>query len=228
MITTYNFRQSIDVLKRRLRTKVNTQRFPAIPSCEESGNEGTIAVYGTAVSIRYGYLEGEKTDEDAKMKAIECFVAGTCEILRAANNCRDVIITDSLITAIYSTPLKDDMDALIDDMARINSLSAIVSKLLGQSIGKVWVKQCACYDTMTMSVVETIGDYKRFLWCGNAVDRAHRLSEECDERSIFISKIIWNNLTVNNRKLFELSDTFDEIYNGRFANIAMNNWLDEK
>ena len=77
-----------------------------------------------------------------------------------------------------------------------------------------------------MSVVEARASYKQYLWRGNAITKAKDMVENVDDGTILISKVVWNNLTDSNQKLFKLANIFEEVYEGHIVNIAMNNWLD--
>jgi hypothetical protein len=66
--------------------------------------------------------------------------------------------------------------------------------------------------------------FPRFIWMGDAIDRAKQHAEDADD-DIVISDIVWKNLTENNRKLFELDNLSFTTYRGKIVNVAMNNWI---
>lgn len=229
MASTYNFLKSLENIDSRIKDEMNSNSLPAIPLFGECGDVGTHFVYGTVVSVRFGIRENVSNLTDiAATKLLECFVAESCEILRSNQSCRDVIVMDSMITAVYSTSLKTEINELLDDMARIRSMASVVCKKAGFANNQITVRLAACYDCLTMSIVESRPTYKQYLWRGTAISKALDLSEKVDEGCILISKVVWNNLTDANQKLFKLNSFFEEVYEGSIVNIAMNNWLDTK
>lgn len=229
MASTYNFLKSLERLDLRINTSLETDYQPVILSFEECGNQGTSFVYATVVSVRFELPDGASNIPETKaIKALECFVSEACEICRSNQSCRDVIVTDSMITAIYNTSLKTEINEVLDDMAKIRSIASVVGKKVDLGNKRIRVKIAACYDKLTMSVVEARSSYKQFLWRGDAMSRAHEMSDNADSGSIVLSKVVWNNLTESNQKLFKLNNVFEETYVGNIVNIAMNNWLDTK
>lgn len=146
----------------------------------------------------------------------------------ANESCIDVIVNESMITAVYNTPLKIDMNDLLDDLAMIKSIALVISKKAELENERIIVKIGACYDKLSMSIVESENAHKQYLWRGNVIDKAYKLSENAQDGSILINKLIWNNITDANQKLFELNSKFEEVYEGRIGNIVMNNWLISK
>lgn len=227
MASTYNFIESLKRLDLRLNTQMDIKYLPAIPSYNECGNRGSILVYGTVVVVRYSLHEETLNISETKaLKTLECFVSEVCEIFRSNQSCRDIIVGESMITAIYNTSLKTEINGLLDDMAMVMSIAAVISKKAELGNKQITVKIAACYDKLSMSVVETRNTYKQFLWRGDAINKAYKLSNEAKDGTILLNKVVWNNLTDANQKRFELNSIFVEVYEGRnIVNIVMNNWL---
>ena len=101
----------------------------------------------------------------------------------------------------------------------------VIEKKIGIKRNTLKVKIAASYGKLSMSVVENRASYKQYLWRGDALTQALKMSNDAEFEFILINKVIWNNLTENNQKLFHLVSIFDETYEGKIVNIAMNNWL---
>lgn len=229
MPTTYNFIDSLNRIEQRISIQVDDKIRSAIPSFSEIGNAGTISVFGTVINIHFVIAETFKIKtENVLSKAVEAFASETCEILRSNKSCRDVIVNDMSILSVYNTSLKSEVNELVDDLARVHSLANVVEKKLGIPRNSLLVKIAACYGPITMSIVESRASYKQYLWRGEPVMKARKLIEDAGDGSILINKILWDNLSENNQKLFRLIHIIDEIYDGKIVNVAMNNWLDNK
>lgn len=227
MASTYNFTNSLERIDLRISDIKSKEYLPVIPSYADCGTRGTYYAYGTVVCVWFGLLDGlSSLPESTSTNAIECFVSETCEILRSNQSCRDVIVADSYITAVYNTSMKTEINEVLDDMARIRSIAMVICKKIGLESKHLNVKIAACYDKLIMSVVEARASYKQYLWRGNAITKAKDMVENVDDGTILISKVVWNNLTDSNQKLFKLANIFEEVYEGHIVNIAMNNWLD--
>ena len=118
MISKYNYLEGLERIDLRLQSNVDSNRIPTIPRFEECGSMGTILCYGTVVSIQLRPVE----DESQNYKIIESFFSEACQIIRSNSSCRDIIVSNLTITAIYNTALKSEIDEVINDLARIRSL----------------------------------------------------------------------------------------------------------
>ena len=92
--------------------------------------------------------------------------------------------------------------------------------------GLLDIRISACYSSLSMTVVESSEISKSFLWNGDAITTSHQMLDDADNSSILISKIVWNNLSESNQKLFSPQNVLSDNYEGNIVNVAMNNWLD--
>lgn len=221
----YNFTESLKRLDLRLNEQIDIQYLSGILSNNEQFSQ---FAYCTVVAVRFSISEGANISEAKAVKTLGCFVSEACKIFHANESCIDVIVNESMITAVYNTPLKIDMNDLLDDLAMIKSIALVISKKAELENERIIVKIGACYDKLSMSIVESENTHKQYLWRGNAIDKVYKLSENAQDGSILINKLIWNNITDANQKLFELNSKFEEVYEGRIGNIVMNNWLISK
>ena len=226
MASNYNYLDGLKRIDLRLEANVDSNRIPIIPRFEECGSKGTILCYGTVASIRLLPMEDENTvDESQKLKIIESFFSEACQVIRSNASCRDIIVSDLTITAIYSTALKSEIDDVIGDLACIRSLIPIIEKKSNMPRGLLDIRISACYSSLSMTVVESSEISKRFLWNGDAITTSHQMLDDADNSSILISKIVWNNLSESNQKRFTPQKQSDDMYVGNIVNVLMNNWL---
>lgn len=227
MISKYNYLEGLERIDLRLQTNLDSNRIPTIPGFDECGSRGTILCYGTVVSIQLRPVEDEyKIDESQKLKIIESFFSEACQIIRSNSSCRDIIVSNLTITAIYNTALKSEIDDVINDLARIRSLISIIEKKSNITRGLIDIRISACYSSLSMTVIESSEISKHFLWSGDAIKTSHKMLDDIDNSSILISKLVWDNLSESNQKCFIPHNQLSGMYVGNIVNVVMNNWLD--
>lgn len=227
MISKYNYLEGLERIDLRLQTNLDSNRIPTIPRFDECGSRGTILCYGTVVSIQLRPVEDEyKIDEFQKLKIIESFFSEACQIIRSNSSCRDIIVSNLTITAIYNTALKSEIDDVINDLARIRSLISIIEKKSNITRGLIDIRISACYSSLSMTVIESSEISKHFLWSGDAIKTSHKMLDDIDNSSILISKLVWDNLSESNQKCFIPHNQLSGMYVGNIVNVVMNNWLD--
>ncbi len=226
MISKYNYLEGLERIDLRLQTNLDSNRIPTIPRFDECGSRGTILCYGTVVSIQLRPVEDEyKIDESQKLKIIESFFSEACQIIRSNSSCRDIIVSNLTITAIYNTALKSEIDDVINDLARIRSLISIIEKKSNITRGLIDIRISACYSSLSMTVIESSEISKHFLWSGDAIKTSHKMLDDIDNSSILISKLVWDNLSESNQKCFIPHNQLSGMYVGNIVNVVMNNWL---
>lgn len=230
-MSTYNFSKALERLDSRISmtSDPDLKYLPSIPRFEDCGVQNTFFVYGTVVSVLFDVSDDAAGISDLKgEQALACYASEVCEVFRSNSSCRDVIVNNQSITAVFSTSLKSEVNEVVDDLARAATLSMVVEKKLSMKKNTIKVKIAACYGKLSMSVVEYRNSYKQYLWRGEAMTNAIKMSNDAEAERILINKIVWNNLAENNQKLFHPVSFFEEDYAGRIVNTAMNNWLNTK
>lgn len=159
-------------------------------------------------------------------QAIQSFMSEATKIAMAHKNCKGIISEGDRLILIYSTAFKEELNAALDDAARIRSLAMIVSK-----IGKPYGIEPIVVDVgMDYGLVEMhlIGHDENsrpiFAWRGDVIKKAQKNAEDANDELI-ISRSVWNNLTESNQKLFTRQSIVTDNFRGKVINVMMNNWL---
>lgn len=232
MATSYNFLESLSRIEECRNNSIMDDVLTSIPDFNETHERNIMKAWGSVVYIKHIDVYNLKRYSDADdyylLQAILAFASEVCRIFRSNASCRDIIVADDRIIAVYNTSFKEEMNELINDLARIRTLSYVVEKKFKLSYKSLSVKIAACYGRLDMSVVENRSSYKQYVWTGEAKKKAEELIEKGEEDKIFINRLVWKNLTEENQKLFKLIGVLDEDYEGKIVNIAMNNWLNSK
>ena len=164
--------------------------------------------------------------EEKALQVMQAILSEASNIAMMHENCKEVICMNDRMTLIYSTAYKEELNAALDDAARIRSLAMIVSKI-GRQHGLNPITVNIGMDFGVVEMYKMKGNGKgmsRYAWRGVAIKNAIKNAMDAKDELI-ISRTVWNNLTENSQKLFERQSVVTENYRGRIINIMMNNWL---
>lgn len=229
MATTYNFTESLARIDSVFSAKMPDKAAGGIPALENINPSSVYIPHATVIHVNYEIMPDMwlPVEEKRNLPVIQSFISEAVNIGGACDCCKDIIIQENYLRFVYDTPLKTNINESLDDAARIKTLAMVVSKkarpkkypLIKVSVG-------IDYGPVSMLPVNTHDiRFPRFIWMGDAVNKADELAGKADD-DIVISPIVWKNLTENNRKLFETDALgFSSYYRGKIVNIAMNNWI---
>lgn len=218
----YNFLQSLNRIDSLIGHDAESEVLPYIPLLAEASNEKMSQVCATIMCIKI-MLNEDVLPKD-KCKFLQAFLSEATRICRANECCRDIVITPDCIIVVYSTPQKVDVDSVIDDSARINSLVMVVNKKSSEK-SNYMVSIGIDYGHVMMMPVVGSNDSTIFTWYGRPILEAKKLSECGKPEYISISKIIWNNIRTENQRLFKQTSIMEDYYSGSIINVTMNNWV---
>ena len=189
-------------------------------------------VCGTVLVINF-FAEGDVKLIN-KLKVLRAFSSEVCSILTANIDCEDIYAYNNKIIAVYDTPLKNKIEKVIDNAASICSLSDIINKKAKNSgypniivstgihYGEMLMMSFSEYDALNKRPAED------FQYIGSIISRAEMLCNrgfEAVKSRIYISDIIFNNLSLDYKKFFRCLDDQKTSYCSDLHNIQMNNWL---
>lgn len=222
----YDVVKAIKRIDNKNKEKILTDVSFHIPS-DKHTNNNIYFFYGTALSIRFNIkerlIEPEK-EESIIIKWYNLFVSETYEIVKSNMSFRDFMVLQNEVIVIYNTSLKHEMDKLIEDMGRINTLIKIINKKLNIDNERTNISLAACYDKMLMYKITD----NKYYWKGDNIEKASSLSLNNDKKNMIVNRPIWTNLFEDNQKMFERMDSKHELYCGSIINIALNNMLYNK
>lgn len=223
-MATYNFIESLDRIDRFLSADTHLQYIPTIPVSDES-SKISVPVNATIMYIKLrNDNPGGNHFREEDYKLLQAFLSEATCICSSNDRCHDIIATPDSLLVVYSTPKKIDVDSVIDDSARINSLCRVVNK---KSQGKSHLNVSIGIDyghvvRVPISVVKGSGS---FTWIGSPVFIAKRFAEDCPSGVISLTEIIWNNIRMENQRLFKAPSALSDSYQGEVVNVVMNNWV---
>lgn len=209
-------------------SRINEIMSYSAPLTDESipGAEGTSEKQPSFVNATVVYVIVETAEESPQV--IQSFLAEAIKIAKAHENCKDFICIEDRLVLLYSSAFKAELGYALDDAARIRSLSMVVSKIGKQKgFGSIKVKIGMDYGRVEMYTMEQdeMGSPK-YAWRGPAINGAKMNAEDAIDE-IIITRIVWNNLSENNQKLFRMQSVLTENYRGQLINVMMNNWLNK-
>lgn len=224
----YNFLDSLVRIDDTLRRPLPNGYQSEIPHNNEIIDNQVYNVNATIVVVNFDcdhklFFDTEHSDN---LRVYMSFVSEVIAIGRANPNCRDIIAKDKSVTIIYSTPMKTDLNAALDDAACIRSIGMIVSKKSGEEkLPEVNVSIGMDYGQLQLLPVEhALNGARQYLWIGTPLENASRYASDT-HHEIVVSEIVWKNLSDKNRGLFNSTHYGDNTYHSALINIMMNNWL---
>ena len=216
----YVFEDSIDRI-----SKTMTYSAPliqdSIPDEDETSEMQPCFVNATVV-----YVVMKTIGESPQV--MQSFITEASKIARAHENCKDVICSEDRMVLIYSTAFKAELENALDDAARIRSLSMVVSKL-GHKNGLGAIKVNIGMDFGVVEMYKMSQDStgnSHYAWRGKTINNAQKNANNASDE-IIITRVVWNNLSERNQKLFSMQSVLTENYKGQIVNIMMNNWLNK-
>lgn len=219
----YNFIHSLN----RIDTLIDSSKpqadvLPYIPTVEDAAKNTVTQVCATIMCIKLNSNKDLLSKEECKY--LHAFILETTQICRSNDCCRDIVIMPDCIMVIYSTPQKVNVDAVIDDSARINSLAMVVNKKSNDTVA-FSVTIGIDYGQIIMMPVSGANETTTYTWYGPAIQEAKKLTEGKNLEYVYITQIIWNNIRTENQRLFKKASIMEDYYAGSIINVTMNNWV---
>lgn len=224
----YNFLESLARIDDTLNSVLPNDFLSEIPKNIDINDNQVYNINATIVVVNFDCSRKSFLDTGRQndLRMYQSFVSEAIVICRANPNCRDIIAKDKSLTLVYSTPMKADLNAVLDDVARVRSIGMIVSKKgndkdfldINVSIG-------IDYGRLSMLPVEhSLNGTRQYLWIGTPLENASKFATDT-HYEIIISEIVWKNLSDKNRGMFSSTHSADNTYHSALINIMMNNWL---
>lgn len=130
-----------------------------------------------------------------------------------------------ILHAIFNTTHKEHMDALLDTVGKILSLTDVINYKVAETGWSFKIKAAIDYKK-TLSVPI---DKDTTLWKVDSLFELDKLLDDLNSKRLIISKFIYNNLKEGYQALFEGTEPFgSKTYQAEIVNIGINNWLKEQ
>lgn len=208
--------------------RINETMSYSVPFTQDSipDVEGTSEKQSCFVNATVVYVIIETAADSPQV--MQSFLAEACKIAKAHENCKDVICVEDKLVFIYSSAYKAELGYALDDAARVRSLAMVVSKIGRQKgYGDIKVKIGMDYGLVEMYLMgKDENGSAKYAWRGSAIMTAKKNAEDARDE-IIITRVVWNNLSENNQKLFSIQNVLTENYRGQIVNVMMNNWLNK-
>lgn len=208
--------------------RINETMSYSVPFTQDSipDVEGTSEKQSCFVNATVVYVIIETAADSPQV--MQSFLAEACKIAKAHENCKDVICVEDRLVFIYSSAYKAELGYALDDAARVRSLAMVVSKIGRQKgYGDIKVKIGMDYGLVEMYLMgKDENGSAKYAWRGSAIKTAKKNAEDARDE-IIITRVVWNNLSENNQKLFSIQNVLTENYRGQIVNVMMNNWLNK-
>lgn len=133
-----------------------------------------------------------------------------------------VSFVNNKLYALYDTPMKNDVNAVIDVAANICGIIDIINYKCGSfKSNRVKINISICYGP---TVLLSYNDLRYNVIGGSELIEDAELQMGLFDDRVVISRIIYNNIKDDYKALFK-SEGFDMPCTGSIINTAMSNWL---
>lgn len=229
----FSFEESLSRLDQMLNVQGAVEDIPlaSVPPLSDIPRKGGVVAYCSVMQ-----LEMKVSSDNSSTQLINLFRAFLSEavaIVSSHPHCIDVLALGTRLTAVFNTPLKKDIEALIDRVAMINSLAQVVSKkAMGVGLPEIRVGMGIDYGKVMLM---RLGNFKieemvpkALVWIGSPVDRSASLLSMSDQSMIImISDIVYGNLSDDYKKFFHQKKD-SACYGADIINSYMRNWLNNQ
>lgn len=212
--------QYADTIKTSILKDGKVETYQCMEEIDELQNVDSVVVKVTAICVSINWNDIRSLSDRATI------IKGMYLALMENAKCKDIFSMGDKIMAIFDTPYKKNIDAVLDSVAKLNAMFSLVDKLytksslsgishgIGMSYGK--------------ALLTKINNEERpeYNWGGEALELALKLSEIEQSKDYIVraSYTIFNNLKEDYQKLFEKVG-FDDYYGANPVNIALNKWI---
>ncbi len=143
------------------------------------------------------------------------------------SKCKDVISLGEFIVAIFDTPFKTDIDAVLNCVGKINAVFNLEDKVYERPTNDKFVRGVGMCYGKSLLMKSLGGDDPKYCWNGEAINMAIKLSKEAKSdgiRKVYASYTIYNNLKGDYQKMFT-RDSLENYYKADPVNIALDKWI---
>lgn len=193
-------------------------------------------VYVTALFVDI-VGSSDMTDEHKRptlAKMYRSFISEGVAILNSIDASREINIHGDCVWAIFETPLKSDIDKVLNLAAKIGSMVDILNyKLAKKSYSTIEVGIGIEYGRALMVKAGYSGSgINDVIWMGDVVNSASNLCNTAGRNSrkeTVISGVVYNNLNKDNQALFTsfTDDNYKTCYESFIVDKSMDEWYKE-
>lgn len=143
------------------------------------------------------------------------------------SKCKDILSLGDYIVAIFDTPFKTDIDAVLNCVGKINAVFNLVDEVDERAPNDKYVRGIGMCFGKALLMKSLGGEKPEYCWNGEAIDIANNLSKEAksdDVWKVYASYTIYNNLKEDYQKLFT-NVGLKNYYKADPVNIALNKWI---
>ena len=236
----YNFDKSLERIDEILNSSDNNyQEVNYIPSESQLTYNNGFYVYATSlfVDLRNSTKLSQSHKRPVLAKIYRSFISEVIAIINGNNKCKYIHIDGDCVSGVYDTPYQTDIDSLLDDAVKINTLIKILScKFEKKGYSSIRAGIGMHYGRLLFIKTGFKGSgLSDVAWMGEALNISAKLSGLGSKN--YISPIIMSEVVFNNIK--EFNEKYDEwfsygynydlnigYYQGNVINIHMNEWYE--
>lgn len=199
-----------------------------LPSDDELNNQAVRNTNGTVVCVKYKI---NFEDIVGGMKMLRLVASEFYNILVSHKGVRDIQCIDDTFVALYDTPLKSDIDLLLEMVAKINAVTNVFNYRLKPDTTKeaaLKVTLAMHYSRIIICRLGTAGiSNESICYRGHAIKQTLQIVDDYKDsvtNTIYVTDTFYNNLKTEYQEFFT---QVNEVYGASVINTAINNWINK-
>lgn len=216
------------------------QTFNYIPTRDEIGDQHLFIAVCSAVHLRaklkkeikhneFGQIEESSHTTELTFRQRVMVQQSFINIMREHGKCFDFMFFGDEMTCILDTTFQNDIDELLEQLAKVNSMMNILSKKSQISgLSAIEWGMGVHYGNSFVAVQRFLSNDIRLNWSGSVFSFARLLSKKAIDNApntIYSSDVIFNNLKDKYKELMR-KDT-ENIYKANIINKPIKDWQTE-
>lgn len=191
-----------------------------LPSADDLNKQSVRKTNGSVVCVKYTIVI---KDVEKKMKMQRLIASEFFNILKSHTGINDIQSVNNAFVALYDTPLKSDIDSLLEMVAKINALSNYCNYVMPS----VSVKIAMDYSQLMVArlgLADSSND--RVCYSGTAVEKTLGMVDNTEfHRAVLVTDIFHKNLKKEYQDFF--SKEKNDVYGASVINNAIDGWINK-
>ena len=219
--TKFNFNDSLEQMDEILKSDGIIMKNKPYIEDDAKGARGSI-ISATIVSLKFTPDSGIKDSPEKWVVTNDILLSQIYALVASQPLLLNVEWDGYKLNAIFNTTHKEHVDAVLDTVAMLISLTDVINYKIEEQGWSFKVKAVMDYGKVLSIPI----DEGNTLWKIDGLVILDEILNRLNTKRLVITRFIFNNLKESYQSLFEKIEPFDsKYYHGDIVNIGMNNWL---
>ena len=200
-----------------------------LPTSDDLKIQSVRYAYGSVVCVKYEITNNNTT---YKMILMRLIASEFYNILKSHEGITNITVVGDTLIALYDTPLKSDIDKLLEIVAKLNAITKFFNfkiPFINNGRSSLKVKIAMHYSSLSICPLGySFEDSNDICYMGDALTKTKKMVESSDDKdrnTIFVTQTLYNNLKKDYQAFFSKCDK--NTYSSDVINTAINSWTNK-